>query len=122
MNPRTRWDETLSEKFVENISDRKLDEITSQIQSLSPTPDNIDNITQKITNLLNDSAKITFRKKYYQMTKSSQPWFGKQYQLSRKRYHAAKANYRKFKARGYKLNLVLQAKIIKKNELLYKQV
>ena len=71
--PRTRWDEPLSEKFAENISDRKLDEITSQIQSLSPTPDNIDNITQKITNLLNDSAKITFGKKYYQITKSSQP-------------------------------------------------
>ena len=117
--PRTRWDETLSEKSVQNISDRKLDEISNQIQSPSPTPDNIDNITQKITNLLNDSAKITFGKKYYQMTKSRQPWFGKQCQCSRKRYHAAKANYRKFKTRGYKINLGIASKDYKKTMKYY---
>ena len=42
----SRWDESLSDKFVENIPDRNLHEIIEEIQLLSLSPDSIESITQ----------------------------------------------------------------------------
>ena len=93
-----RWDEKHSENFVKNINENEFLSVMEEINEIRPSPENIESITKKLTDILNKSAHATLKtpniiKK--NMNGKGQPWFGTKCEKARKVYHKAKLNYNK---------------------------
>ena len=104
--------------FPNNVDNEKLEKTISDIGNLTPSPKIIDNVTSQITDLLLDSANKTFKPKTFEQN-DNKPWFGPKCHQMRKKYHVARANYRKLKSTVNKTRLNVASREYKKTMIHY---
>ena len=107
------WQKNLSTCFANNVDNEKLEKIISDIGNFTPSPTIIDNVTSQTTDLLLDSANKTFKPKSLEQN-YDKPWFVPKCHQMRKKYHVARANYRKLKSTVNKTRLNVASRVYKK--------
>lgn len=105
-----KWEESLGEEFNLNLNPEiliRIDNLLSQT-STSITKNDINEISDEIALLFQDSAKNTFPRKsvnnYFRSNKNK-PWYGPQCNKARQRYNKARKKYNLNKSDLYKAEL-----------------
>ena len=110
--------------FVNNIDMQNVISLHEILDTISPSSEAIDTITDIITQIFNSAASETFKPKNLQFPrrKFDKPWFGPACKIARKKYHRARNIYNHNKNQQTKENLYFFSKQYKKtmNKYIYK--
>ena len=116
-----KWEQHKSSTFNENINASKLQDLNTYLESMGSeaTQHNINEITNKLCDLFNESADKTFQRtkintKFHTGSKNNhKPWFGFNCEKARKSYMKARKIYNLQKNRDNKSALLNASKLYK---------
>ena len=107
-----KWDQKHCDDFIKNIP---IEDINKLYVNLEPTENSINEVTFKIAELFEQSAKVSFQtNKKFVKRKSDKPFFGARCHVARKRYHYARKVYKRYRNSQNRSLLLQSSKTYKK--------
>lgn len=123
-SPQSKWSEKNRELFVSNIDMQDVLSLHESLDTISPSPEAMDKITDNIAHIFNMASSKIFKSKntHFSRRKFDKPWFGPACKIARKKYHRARKIYKANKNPTNKQNLNASSKEYKKtmNKYMYK--
>lgn len=117
-NSHCRWSEKDKNIFVSSIDMQEVVSLQEMLDTISPFPETLNIITDRIANIFNSAASKAFKPKKMRTTqrrKFDKPWFGPACKIARKKYHRVRNIYNHNKSQQNKENLHSVSKQYKKN-------
>ena len=111
------WKNELREKFIENIKLSDVLAVNDSLDTITPSLQSINNITNSIGEIFSQAATLTFQKTNVSFKKRpfDKAWFGPACKIAHKQYHRAKHVFQVKKNVQSKENVKTQCKSYKKN-------
>ena len=94
-NSRSKWSEKDRDIFVSSIDMQQVLSLHETLDTISPSPEAMENITENIAQIFNNASSKAFKpkKKIFSRRKFDKPWFGPACKIARKKYHRARNIY-----------------------------
>ena len=123
-NSRSKWSEKDRDIFVSSIDLQEVLSLHETLDTISPSPEAMDKITDNIAQIFNNASSKVFKLKNrpFLRRKFDKPWFGPACKIARKKYHRARNIYNLNKNPINKQNLNSISKQYKKtiNKYMFK--